>query len=148
VQSEFFTSGIQRLFWLGAPQPKELWTSGDTTGFNLSKRFRKHLGSGSNCSSKRHYRSRRSAGRNFLPSDFGDVLANLTTTNRAMDKWMLLLDSAGRRDPEITLEGILIIVEGSFTAERNGSGLPKSQPVAPVFLHISRKLLSVLLGTC
>ena len=40
-----------------------------------------------------------------------------------MDKWMLRLDSAGQKGPEITLEGILIVVEGYFTAERNGSGL-------------------------
>jgi hypothetical protein len=86
-------------------------------------------------------------GRNFLLSDFGDVLANLATTNKAMDKWRLRLDSAGQKGPEITLEGILIVVEGCFTAERSGSGsgfentLP---PMAPLFLHISRKLLSSL----
>ena len=40
-----------------------------------------------------------------------------------MDKWMLRLDSAGQKGPEITLEGILIVVEGCLTAERNGSGL-------------------------
>jgi hypothetical protein len=55
-----------------------------------------------------------------LPSDFGDVLANLATTSRAMDKWMLRLDSAGQKGPEIILEGILIVVEGCFTAERKG----------------------------
>jgi hypothetical protein len=52
-----------------------------------------------------------------LPSEFGDVLANLATTSRAMDKWMLRLDSAGQKGPEIILEGILIVVEGCFTAE-------------------------------
>jgi hypothetical protein len=57
-----------------------------------------------------------------LPSDFGDVLANLATTSRAMDKWRLRLDSAGQKGPEITLEGILIVVEGCFTAERSGAG--------------------------
>jgi hypothetical protein len=57
-------------------------------------------------------------GRNFLPSDFGDVLANLATTSGAMDKWMLRLDSAGQKGPEITLKGFLIVVEGCFTAER------------------------------
>ena len=56
-------------------------------------------------------------GRNFWPSDFGDILANLATTNKAMDKWRLRLDSAGQKGPEITLKGILIVVEGSFTAE-------------------------------
>src|ERR1700685_3651787 len=34
-----------------------------------------------------------------------------------MDKWMLRLDSAGQKGPEITLKGILIVVEGYFTAE-------------------------------
>jgi hypothetical protein len=37
-----------------------------------------------------------------------------------MDKWMLRLDSAGQKGPEIILEGILIVVEGCFTAERKG----------------------------
>ena len=60
-------------------------------------------------------------GRNFLPSDFGDVLATLATTSTAMGKWMLPLDSPGQKSPEITLEGILIVVEGWFMAERNGS---------------------------
>jgi hypothetical protein len=83
-------------------------------------------------------------GRNFLPSDFGDVLANLATTSRAMDQIMLQLDSAGQKGPEITFEGILILVEGRFTAERSGSDLTKTHlpPMAPVFLHISRKLLN------
>jgi hypothetical protein len=57
-------------------------------------------------------------GRNFLLSDFGDVQANLATTNRAMDKWISRWDSAGQKGPEITLEEILIVVEGCFTAER------------------------------
>ena len=56
-------------------------------------------------------------GRNFLLSDFGDLLANLATTNKAMDKRRLRLDSAGQKGPEITLAGILIVVEGLFTAE-------------------------------
>ena len=58
-----------------------------------------------------------------MPSDFGDVLANLATTCRAMDKWMLRLDSAAEKGPEISLEGILIVVEGCFTAERSGSSM-------------------------
>ena len=78
-------------------------------------------------------------GRNFY-------LRNLATTRGVMDKWMLRLDSAGQKGPEITLEGILIVVEGYFTAERNGSGLTKTHIMAPAFLHISRKLLSVLLA--
>jgi hypothetical protein len=83
-----------------------------------------------------------------LPSEFGDVLANLATTSRAMDKWMLRLDSAGQKGPEIILEGILIVVEGCFTAENLGVGLDQNtvSPMAPVFLHISRKLLNVLLA--
>ena len=56
-----------------------------------------------------------------MPSDFGDVLPNATPSS-AMDKWMLRLDSAGQKGPEITLEGFLIVVEGCFTAERSGSG--------------------------
>jgi hypothetical protein len=65
--------------------------------------------------------------RNFLPSDFGDVLASLATTSRAMDKWMLRLDSAGQKGLEMTLEGILIVVEGCFTPERTcGLGLTKT----------------------
>ena len=94
------------------------------------------------------YKGVKMCGRKFLPSDFGDVLANLSTTNRAVDKWILRLDSAGQKGPEITLEGILIVVEGCFTAERSGSGSGLDQntlpPMAPVFLHISRKLLSSL----
>ena len=56
--------------------------------------------------------------RNFLPSDFGNVLANLAKISIAMGKWMLRLDSSGQKDPEIALEGILIAVEGRFTVER------------------------------
>jgi hypothetical protein len=69
----------------------------------------------------------RNFGRNFLPSDFGDVLATPATTSRAMSKWMLWLDSAGQKGLEITLEGILIVVEGWFTAERNGSPIGLGQ---------------------
>ena len=57
-------------------------------------------------------------GGNILPSDFGDVLATLATTSRAMGKWMLWLDSAGQKGPEIILEDILIVVKGCFTVER------------------------------
>jgi hypothetical protein len=62
-----------------------------------------------------------------LPSDFADVLATLATTSSAMDKWMLRLDSAGQKGPEIILEGILIVVEGWFTAERNASPIGLGQ---------------------
>jgi hypothetical protein len=44
-----------------------------------------------------------------------------------MGKWMIRLDSAGQQGPEITLEGILILVEGWFTAERNGSPIGLDQ---------------------
>jgi hypothetical protein len=48
----------------------------------------------------------------FFP---GDVLASLATTNRAMDKWMLRLNSAGRKGPELTLKEVLIVVESWYT---------------------------------
>ena len=54
-----------------------------------------------------------------MPSDFGDVLANLATTSRSMDKWMLRLDLAGQKDPEITLKGVLIVVESWYTTGKN-----------------------------
>jgi hypothetical protein len=63
----------------------------------------------------------------FLPSEFGDILDNLATTSKAMDKWMLHFDSAGQKGPEITLESILIVVEQCFTAERNGSPIGLDQ---------------------
>ena len=63
-------------------------------------------------------RKRRCAGGIFCPLTLEDVLANLATTSRAMDKWVLRLDLARRKGPEITLEGILIVAEGCFTAER------------------------------
>jgi len=52
----------------------------------------------------------------FCPhTKFGDVLATLryycTTTSRVMDKLMLPLDSAGQKGSEITLKGVLIVVE-------------------------------------
>ena len=74
-------------------------------------------------------------------------MAPTARTSRAMEKWMLVLDSAGQKGPEIPLEGILIVVEGCFTAEINGSGLTKTHTtLAPAFVHISRKLLSSLLA--
>ena len=53
-------------------------------------------------------------------------VAHLATTSRVTDKWMLQLDSACQKRPEITLERILIGVEECFTAERNGLGLSNS----------------------
>jgi hypothetical protein len=58
---------------------------------------------------------------------------------------MLRLDSAGQKGPEIVLESILIAVEGCFTAE-NMLDQNTVSPMAPVFLHISRKLPNVLLA--
>jgi len=48
--------------------------------------------------------------RNFLLSDFEDVLAILATTSRAMDKWILQLDLAGQKGPYSTSESILVVV--------------------------------------
>src|SRR5271154_2140972 len=47
-----------------------------------------------------------------------------------------------------TLEGIMIVMEGCFMAERDGSSLSRSQCLClpSVFLYIFRKLLSVLLA--
>lgn len=44
-------------------------------------------------------------------SDLGDIVGNLATTNRIMDKWISQLNSAGQTGPEITFEGVLIVVE-------------------------------------
>ena len=46
------------------------------------------------------------------------------------------MDSAGRKGSQITLEGVLIVVEGSFTAERNGPGLTKSQSLRLLSIDI------------
>src|SRR5271154_5334345 len=51
-----------------------------------------------------------------------------------------------RKGPEMSLKGILTVVERCFTAERIGSGLTITVHMAPVFLHISCKLLSVLIA--
>jgi hypothetical protein len=75
--------------------------------------------------------------RNFLPSDFGDVLANLTTTSRAMDKWMLRLDSAGQKDPEITLKGVLIVVESWYTTGKNRLAFLRTPVIMEKRCHIS-----------
>src|SRR5271170_1224416 len=53
-------------------------------------------------------------GRNFSPSDFGDVLACISTTTAAVDKWMSQVDSAGQKGPEITLKRNLMLVRGCF----------------------------------
>jgi len=56
-------------------------------------------------------------GRNFLTSDFGDILTTTATTNGSMDKWMSELDSADQKGPEITLKGILTIVKAALRRE-------------------------------
>jgi len=83
-----------------------------------------------------------------LPSNFGDVLAHLATST-AMDKWMFRLNSAGQKGPEITLEGILIVVEECFTAERNGSGLSNSHCtwLLPFYTYLANCLVSYLLSS-
>src|SRR5271154_1677331 len=63
-------------------------------------------------------------GRNFSPSEIGDVLASLATTSRAMDKWMLQLDSACLKGPETTLEGVLIVVKSCRTTDRKICNIP------------------------
>ena len=100
----------------------------DATGrFSTSNWSKNNPPRCSNCRLLMLYKVVKKLWAEFLPSDFGDVLANLATTNRAMDKWMLRLDSAGQKGPEIILQGILIVVEGCFTAERIcGSGLTKT----------------------
>jgi hypothetical protein len=64
-------------------------------------------------------------GRNFCVRQFY-IFACGSTTSCAMVKWVIQADSAGHKGPEITLEGILIVVEGCFTAQRSGSDLTKT----------------------
>jgi hypothetical protein len=60
--------------------------------------------------------------------------ATLATTSRAMGEWMLRLDSACQKGPEITLIGVLIVVERWFTAWRKwidhhrALSIPESDP--------------------
>jgi hypothetical protein len=114
VQAEFFTTGIQKLFGLELHNQRSSGQVETTTGFNLSKRSRKYLGNGSNCSSNRHYRSRRSAGgrsgRNIYLRNF-NVLACSTTTSGAMVKRMVQEDSAHQIGLKPTLHAVLIVVE-------------------------------------
>ena len=58
-----------------------------------------------------------------MPSDFGDVLATLATTSRAMGKWRLRLDSAGQKGPEITFVGVLIVVNDALRRGESGLNL-------------------------
>jgi hypothetical protein len=67
-------------------------------------------------------------GRNFSPTEIGDVLANLATTSRAMDKWMSQLDSAGWKCPETTLEEVLTVVKSCCTTDW------KTCSISPLFL--------------
>src|SRR5271154_4330262 len=63
-------------------------------------------------------------GRNFSPSEIGDFLASLATTSRAMDKWMLQLDSACQKGPETTLERVLIVVKSCRMTDRKIFNIP------------------------
>jgi len=62
-------------------------------------------------------------------SDFGDVLANLATTSRGMDKWILQLDSGGQKGQEISLKGVLIVVQRCFTTDIAPKPLDKNTPL-------------------
>src|SRR5271170_6884528 len=123
----FHSSEIGRRFCLYLNNQQSHRQMDSTGGFNASNRSRNNPPHCSNCRLLMLYKVVKKLWAEFLPSDFGDVLANLATTNRAMDKWMLRLDSAGQKGPEIILQGILIVVEGCFTAERTcGSGLTET----------------------
>jgi hypothetical protein len=74
----------------------------------------------------------------FLPSEIGDVLAGLATTSRAMDKWMLQLDSAGQKGPETALEGVLIVVRSCCTTDR------KMCTISPLHIPIPCSLLGTI----
>jgi hypothetical protein len=119
--AEFLTLGNWRRFCLylnNQQSDGKMEGTGRFTASNWSKTDPPRY---SDCSLLVLHEGMKMCGRNFLLSDFGDVLSNLATTSGAMDKWMLRLDSAGQKGQEIILEGILIVVEGCFTAERNGS---------------------------
>ena len=120
--AEFFTLRNWDRFCLYLNNQRSHGQTDATGGFSASNWSKTNPPRFSECRLLMLYKGMKMYGRNFLPSDFGDVLANLATTNRAMDKWMSWLDSAGQKGPEITLEGILIVVEGCLTAERSGSG--------------------------
>jgi len=56
-----------------------------------------------------------------------NLFACNSTAKGVIVTWRPWLDLAGQKSPEISLEGVLILVKGGFMAERNGSGLTKSQ---------------------
>jgi hypothetical protein len=121
--AEFLTLGNWRHFCLYLNNQQSYGKMEGTGRFTASNWSKTNPPRFSNCRLLLLYKGMKMCGRNLLLSDFGDVLTTLSaTTNKAMDKWMLQLDSAGHKGPEIPLEGVLIVVEECFTAERNGSG--------------------------
>jgi hypothetical protein len=115
--AEFLTLGNWRCFWLYLHNHWPYGKTEDTGGFSASNWSKTDPPRYSDCSLLVLHEGMKMCGRNFLLSDFGYVLANLATTNKAMDEWRLRLDSADQKGPEINLKGILIVVEGCFTAE-------------------------------
>ena len=92
-----------------------------TAGFSASNRSKTNPPRYSNCRLVMLYKVVKKLWAEFFALRLWRCSGQPSTTSRAMDKWMLRLDSADQKGPEITLEGILIVVEGCFTAERNGS---------------------------
>jgi hypothetical protein len=90
----------------------------DTGGFSASNWYKNNPPCCSDCRLLMLYKVVKEIWAEFLPSDFGDVLANLATTSRAMDKWMSRLNSAGQKGGKRALEGALIAVESCFTTGR------------------------------
>jgi hypothetical protein len=64
------------------------------------------------------YKGMKMCGRNFLLSDFGDVLAILATTSRAMDKWISQLDLASQKGLNSTSISLLVIADSCCTTGR------------------------------
>jgi hypothetical protein len=64
-----------------------------------------------------------------------------------MGKWMLRLDLAGQKGPEITLEGILIVVEGLFTADSDRAQWPKHTWLPPSCTYPANCLALYLLSS-
>ena len=59
----------------------------------------------------------------FLHAEFSFIFVCNSTTKGAMVKWRPRLDSAGQEGPEITLEGVLIVVKGGFYGGEKWTGL-------------------------
>ena|SRR5271155_2759364 len=124
---EFFTLRNWTRFCLYINNQYSYGQMDGTGGFRASNWSKDNSPRCSDCRLLMLYKVVKELWAEFFASDFGDVPANLATTSRTTDKWIVRLDSAGQKGPEMTLEGILIIVEGCFTAERTcGSGLTKT----------------------